>query len=148
MINKHKSNKIKENSNTVKHLNNGTDHRHSKSCCDQSSPARRTMTGPYHSRGRISSSSAISVARNERRGKYIYMFQIYLTWSVDIPLPVSHISSIVYLLTHWGRDKMDAISQTTFSSAFSWMKMHEFRLIFHWSLFPRFELTIFQHWFR
>ena len=44
MINKHKSNKIKENSNTVRHLNNGTDHRHSKSCCDQSSPARRTMT--------------------------------------------------------------------------------------------------------
>ena len=45
MINKHKSNKIKENSNTVRHLNNGTDHRHSKSCCDQSSPARRTITG-------------------------------------------------------------------------------------------------------
>ena len=45
MNNKHKSKKIKENSNTVRHLNNGTDHRHSKSCCDQSSPARRTMTG-------------------------------------------------------------------------------------------------------
>ena len=28
----------------MRHLNNGTDHRHSKSCCDQSSPARRTMT--------------------------------------------------------------------------------------------------------
>ena len=42
MINKHKSNKIKENSNTVRHWNNGTDHRHSKSCCDKSSPARRT----------------------------------------------------------------------------------------------------------
>ena len=27
------------------------------------------------------------------------------------------------LLTHWGRDKMAAISQTTFSNAFSWMKM-------------------------
>ena len=27
----------------MRHLNNGTDHRHSKSCCDQSSPARRTM---------------------------------------------------------------------------------------------------------
>ena len=43
VINKHKSNKIKEDSNTVRHLNNGTDHRHSKSCCDKSSPARRTM---------------------------------------------------------------------------------------------------------
>ena len=39
------------------------------------------------------------------------------------------------VLTHWCRDKMVAISQTTFSSAFSWMKMYEFRLGFHWSLF-------------
>ena len=39
--------------------------------------------------------------------------------------------------THWGRDKMDAISQTTFSSTFSWMKMFEFRLKFHWSLLLR-----------
>ena len=51
-------------------------------------------------------------------------------------------------LTHWGRDKMAAISQTTFSNAFSWMKMYKFRLRFHWSLFPRVQLTIFQHWFR
>ena len=36
----------------MRHLNNGTDHRHSKSCCDQSSPARRTMTGrAYYIRG-------------------------------------------------------------------------------------------------
>ena len=28
----------------MRHLNNGTDHRHTKSCCDQSSPARRTKT--------------------------------------------------------------------------------------------------------
>ena len=28
----------------MRHLNNGTDHRHSKSRCDQSSPARRTIT--------------------------------------------------------------------------------------------------------
>ena len=36
----------------------------------------------------------------------------------------------IYLdLTHWGRDKMAAIFQTTFSNAFSWMKMHEFRKI-------------------
>ena len=52
------------------------------------------------------------------------------------------------ILTHWGRDKMDAISQTTFWSEFSWMKMFEFRLKFHWSLFLRVQLTIFQHWFR
>ena len=44
--------------------------------------------------------------------------------------------------------QMDAISQTTFSNAFSWMKMFEFRLKAHWSLFPRVQLTIFQQWFR
>ena len=52
------------------------------------------------------------------------------------------------LLTHWGRDKMDAISQTTFLSAFSWIKMFEFRLKFHWSLFLRVQLTLFHHWLR
>ena len=51
-------------------------------------------------------------------------------------------------LTHWGQDKMAAIFQTTFSNEFSWMKMFKFRLRFHWSLFPRVQLTIFQHWFR
>ena len=35
--------------------------------------------------------------------------------------------------TYCGRDKMDAISQTTFSRTFPWMKMFEFRLKFHWS---------------
>ena len=52
------------------------------------------------------------------------------------------------MLTHWGRDKMDAIFQTTFSNAFLWMKTYEFRLRFHWSLFARFQLTIIQLWFR
>ena len=33
--------------------------------------------------------------------------------------------------------QMDALSQTTFSNAFSWMKMLEFRLTFLWSLFLR-----------
>ena len=51
-------------------------------------------------------------------------------------------------LTHWGRDKMAAISQTTLSSAFSWKKMSEFGLKFHWSLFIRVHSMIFQHWFR
>ena len=38
-------------------------------------------------------------------------------------------------LTHRGRHKMVAISQTTFSNGFSWMKMYEIRLTFHSSLF-------------
>ena len=47
------------------------------------------------------------------------------------------------VLTHWGRDKMDTISQTTISNTFSWMKMLEFGLKFHWSLLPRVQSTIF-----
>ena len=52
------------------------------------------------------------------------------------------------VLTNWGRGKVVAFLQTTFSNAFSWMKMHEFRLIFHWSMFLRVQLRIFQYWFR
>ena len=37
-----------------------------------------------------------------------------------------------WLLTHWGLDKMEAISQMTFSSTFSLMKMFEFRFIKSW----------------
>ena len=64
-------------------------------------------------------------------------------------LPINvELDASILLLTHWGRGKMDAISQTTFSRAFSWMKMFEFRLNCHWSVFLRVQLTIFQHWFR
>ena len=55
---------------------------------------------------------------------------------------------LVCILTHWGRDKMATVSQTTLSNAFSCMKILEFRLIFHRKLFLRVQLTIFQHWFR
>ena len=56
--------------------------------------------------------------------------------------------SLSMTLTHWGREKMAAIFQTTFSNAFSWMKIYEFRLNFHRSLVLRVQLTTFQHWFR
>ena len=41
---------------------------------------------------------------------------------------------LISRLTHWCRDKVASISQTTLSNAFSWMKMFEFRLKFYWSL--------------
>ena len=44
--------------------------------------------------------------------------------------------------------KMDAIFQTAFSNAFSSMKMYEFLVKFHWSLFLGIRLTIFHYWFR
>ena len=50
-------------------------------------------------------------------------------------------------LTHCGWDKMDAILQN-FQMNFFLMKMYEFWLKFHWTLFLGVPLIIFQHWFR
>ena len=50
--------------------------------------------------------------------------------------------------THWGWDKMAAMSQTTFSNTFSLMKFILFLIEFHWNMFPGVELTLCQHWFR
>ena len=61
--------------------------------------------------------------------------------------PIKNLVHVI-ILTHWGQDKMAAVSQTMFSNAFSWMKMYEFHFKFHWSLFLRLQLTIFTHWFR
>ena len=47
----------------------------------------------------------------------------------------------VGMLTHWGRDKMAAKYLTTFSNAFSWMKMYQFWLRFHWSLLSRVQFN-------
>ena len=46
-----------------------------------------------------------------------------LVWKDNNPND-DHLSLV---LTHWGRDEMDAITQTTFSSAFFWKKMFEFQ---------------------
>ena len=64
-----------------------------------------------------------------------------LAWAFNLLL-------LLIALTHWGWDKRAAIFQTTFSNAFSFMKIYELCLTFCWSLILRFELAIFQHWFR
>ena len=65
-----------------------------------------------------------------------------------VNLPTHGLNELTEWLTHWGWDKMPTVSQTTYSNAFSWMKMYEFRLRFHWCLFLTFQLILFQHWFR
>ena len=45
---------------------------------------------------------------------------------------VMSVTEVTAWLTHWGRIKMVTISQTKFSSAFSWMKTIEFQ---HWNTF-------------
>ena len=67
----------------------------------------------------------------------LYPFSVLiLHWShvhhcQEICYPTSRVFTLIVGLTHWGRDKMAAIFQTTFSNVFSWMKMYEFQLKFH-----------------
>ena len=71
----------------------------------------------------------------------VICLNLYWQWLVTY-LASSHWQ--IQCLTHWGRDRMAAIFQMTCWSGFLWMKMHEFRLRFHWSLFLGVQLIIFQ----
>ena len=82
-----------------------------------------------------------------RRHRTHYDVTVMLT-KPSAELGIDAYSRLSIALTHWGRVRLDAISQTTFSSAFYWMEMYELRLKIHWSLFLRVQLTLFQHWFR
>ena len=70
----------------------------------------------------------------------------------NVQCPISNIRltshSLHFVITHWGRDKIADILQTTFSNTFCWTKMYEFRLKFHWNLILRIQSIIFQHWLR
>ena len=58
----------------------------------------------------------------------------------------SQSSTVQYrYITRCDRDRRAAIFRRAFSNAFSWIKMCEFRLRFHWNLFLRFQLTILHH---
>ena len=72
----------------------------------------------------------------------------YLSISELKRCPYTNKGQMNAFLTHWGRDKTATILQTTFSNAFSWIKICEFWLMFHWILFLRVNYTIFQYWFR
>ena len=62
-----------------------------------------------------------------------YIIKVYAMIFAD-----GYFVSICTYLTHWGRDKMDPFSQTTFFKCIFLMKMYEFRSRFLWSLFPNF----------
>ena len=55
-------------------------------------------------------------------------------WSLSISDLLSYVTDSKNIKSLRPR-QMDATSQTTFSSAFSWMKMFHFWIKFHWSLF-------------
>ena len=63
-------------------------------------------------------------------------------WPPHMWTNINKVEASKHVLAHWGRGKMAAIFQTTSSNEFSWMKMCEYRLKFHWNLFLRVQLTI------
>ena len=73
--------------------------------------------------------------------------ELVLHWNqrVDITPTLSKLMAPEIAITLWGRYKLDAISQMTFSNTFSSVQMIEFK--FHWSLFLWVELTTF-YWFK
>ena len=87
--------------------------------------------------------------------EYMYVVHVCRIWRSVVKLYMKHdihrdLSPALFWAPSydWGRDNMAAISQTTFSNAFSWKKTDEFRLRFDGSLFLRVQSTIFRHWFR
>ena len=51
---------------------------------------------------------------------------------LDISIVKQYVDNWQRSLTHWGRDKMDAITQAPFSNGFSWMKMYEDQATSHY----------------
>ena len=85
----------------------------------------------------------------------IYLTQFLMYRSIwpnslctDLFDPIPYVPIYLTQFLNTLMNEMNNISQTTFSNVFSSMKMCKFRWKFHWSLFPRVQLTIFQHWFR
>ena len=79
---------------------------------------------------------------------YWLWLNVFVSLGTKLEQPLCSILYEEWFVTHWGWDKMVANLLMTFSYAFSWRKIYKFQIRFHWSLFPRVQLTIFQHWFR
>ena len=59
---------------------------------------------------------------------YMCIIGLTVVSSVSKPMVWSLHECFIIVLTHWGRDKMAAISQTTLSNAFSWMKIFSIKI--------------------
>ena len=75
--------------------------------------------------------------------KLYFFSRFHITWMISNKYVHTYfmyrcvqISSLFSSLTHWGRDIIATISQTTFSNAFSWKEMYEFCLRFRWFFSP------------
>ena len=103
--------------------------------------------GHLHGQSTESRFSATDLVLAKRVAKLtMHKFEGY-TWHVYPFLTLRHRfhrNVDLYSLTHWGRDKMDATPQTTFSNTFSWMKTFESKIKFHWNIFLIYSLSNWQ----
>ena len=74
--------------------------------------------------------------------KHTVSFCFGMYWLCYNPIGFVWLISL-HPLTHWGRGKITAISQTTFWNAFSWMKIYEFRWKFQGSMLVCFNWMVF-----
>ena len=70
----------------------------------------------------------ISISSDDKPADFFCWSHCHNSDDRNIKLHLSFHITWKIVLTHWGWDKMDTISQTTFSSAFSWMKIYQFWL--------------------
>ena len=70
--------------------------------------------------------------------KILLLFKFSLKFSPKISIDINTLRP----------KQLAAILGATLSNAFSWMKIYEFQLQFHWNLFLWVQITTFQHWFQ
>ena len=72
----------------------------------------------------------------------------YLWQQTPQPWPVKSCGIFIVNTLRPRQNGRHLADKTTFSNAFSWMKMYAFHLKFNWNLLLRVQLIIFAHWFR
>ena len=98
----------------------------------------------------------LAVCHSQQRVQLIWLLNPCSLWILQHCPAILQLSTYwringtlnIHRLTHWNRDKAAAIFQATFINAFSWIKRYEFRIRFDWNLFPKDQLSTFEHWFR
>ena len=111
---------------------------------------RSRVEWQYFDQWGVSLSLLLHPLLNTEKGSYVFKYKalqygtwMLMYWSLTntswfcwiVSSSATFNVTLWCFVTHLRRGKMVAIFQTTCSNAFSWMKMYEFRLRFHWSLF-------------
>ena len=86
----------------MRHLNNRTDHRHSKSRCDQSSPARRTTSNASWCR-------AVIIECPAQFSSHLWS-QIFSAYTIWLPIRAINLYTVLRLTLQWRLNERDGVS--------------------------------------